>query len=96
MVVVSILVFALLGRPSLEIAVLSRLALVPVIASISYELLRLGAAHNRNVLARLMVLPGLALQRLTTRIPDEEQIEVAVTAMKNALAADAEATASSP
>ena len=95
-VVVSILVFALLGRPSLEIAVLSRLALVPVIASISYELLRLGAAHNRNVLARLMVLPGLALQRLTTRIPDEEQIEVAVTAMKNALAADAEATASSP
>ena len=95
-VVVSILVFALLGRPSLEMAIISRLALVPVIASISYELLRLGAAHNRNVLARLMVLPGLALQRLTTRVPDDEQIEVAVTAMKNALAADAEATASPP
>ena len=95
-VVVSILVFALLGRPSLEVAVVSRLALVPVIASISYELLRLGAAHNRNVLARLMVMPGLALQRLTTRIPDEEQIEVAVTAMKNALAADAETTTPSP
>ena len=95
-VVVSILVFALLGRPSLEVAIISRLALVPVIASISYELLRLGAAHNRNVLARLMILPGLALQRLTTRVPDEEQIEVAVTAMKNALAADAEATVSSP
>ena len=95
-VVVSILVFALLGRPSLEIAVLSRLALVPVIASISYELLRLGAAHERNALARLMILPGLALQRLTTRIPDEEQIEVAATAMKNALAADAEPTTPSP
>ena len=95
-VVVSIVLFALLGRPSLEVAVLSRLALVPVIASISYELLRLGAAHNRNVLARLMVMPGLALQRLTTRLPDEDQIEVAVTAMKNALAADAEATATSP
>ena len=94
-VVVSILVFAMLGRPSLEVAVVSRLALVPVIASISYELLRLGAAHNRSVLGRLMVMPGLALQRLTTRIPDDEQIEVAVTAMKNALAADAETTASS-
>ena len=92
-VVVSIFVFALLGRPSLEVAVVSRLALVPVIASISYELLRLGAAHNRSVLGRLMVMPGLALQRLTTRIPDDEQIEVAVTAMKNALAADAETTA---
>ena len=87
-VVVSIFIFALLGRPSMEIAILSRLVLVPVIASVSYEFLRLGATHETNPLARLMILPGIALQRLTTRIPDPSQIEVAITAMESALEAD--------
>jgi uncharacterized protein YqhQ len=95
-VLVSIVVFALLGHPPLWLAVLSRLALVPVIGGISYEIIRLSGAHSQNPLARLLMLPGLALQRLTTRQPDESQIEVAVAAMTQALAADAEAPAPDP
>ena len=87
-VVVSILVFALLGRPSLPLAILSRVVLVPVIASISYELIRLSGVHSRNPLARIMMLPGLALQRLTTRQPDGAQIEVAIAALERTLAVD--------
>jgi uncharacterized protein YqhQ len=87
-VVVSILVFALLGHPPLWQAVLSRLALVPVIAGISYELIRLSGAHSGKPLAQALMLPGLVLQRLTTRQPDASQIEVAVAAMRRALAAD--------
>ena len=90
-VVVSILVFSLLGRPSILVAALSRLALVPLIAAVSYEAIRFSGAHSQNPLARVMMLPGLALQRLTTRQPDASQIEVAVAAMKMTLAADGEA-----
>ena len=95
-VLVSIVVFALLGHPPLWLAVISRLALVPVIGGISYEIIRFSGAHSQNPLARLLMLPGLALQRLTTRQPDESQIEVAVAAMTRALAADAEAAAPDP
>ena len=90
-VVVSILVFSLLGRPPIFLAILSRLALVPIIAAVSYEAIRFSGAHSQNPLARVMMLPGLALQRLTTRQPDASQIEVAVAAMKMTLAADGEA-----
>ena len=88
--VVSILVFSLLGRPPILLAILSRVALVPIIAAVSYEAIRFSGAHSRNPLARFMMLPGLALQRLTTRQPDASQIEVAVAAMKITLAADGE------
>jgi uncharacterized protein YqhQ len=87
-VVVSIVVFALLGRPALWLSILSRVALVPVIASISYELIRLSGAHAQKPLAKLLVLPGLALQGLTTRQPDASQMEVAIAAVRQALAAD--------
>ena len=90
-VLVSIIVFALLGHPPFWIAVISRLALVPIIGGISYEIIRLSGAHSRNPLARSLMLPGLLLQRLTTRQPDETQIEVAVAAMTQVLAADANA-----
>ncbi len=65
--------------------------MVPVIAGISYELLRLGARHQESPLVRAMVAPGLLLQRLTTREPDDAQVEVAIAAMSEALRVDQEA-----
>ena len=87
--VVAIIVFAFLGRPPLHWRILSHIALMPVIASLSYEVIRFSGAHHGNPLTRLITYPGLLLQRLTTRAPDDSQIEVAILAMKTALAADA-------
>ena len=86
--VVSILVFAFLGRPPLEWLITSRLLLIPVIAGISYEIIRFSGAHHKQTWARPMTYLGLLLQRLTTRQPDDQQIEVAIQAMETALAAD--------
>ena len=85
---VSIIVFAFLQRPPLEWRIISRIALVPVIAGISYEIIRFSGTHQRAWLGRQLAKPGLLLQRLTTRQPDDSQIEVAITAMKTAIAAD--------
>jgi len=92
-VFVSIVLFALLPRvnPIVDIAV--RLLLVVPVASISYEILRFGAAHERTPLMRLLVAPGLLLQRVTTRRPDARMIEVAVASLEEALAGDREAEA---
>ena len=86
--VVSVLVFALLGRPDLEWRILSRIALIPVIAAVSYEIIRFAGAHRRAWFGRALAAPGLLLQRITTRQPDEAQIEVAIAAMTAALEAD--------
>lgn len=86
--VVAIALFAMLGRPSIEVRILSRIALIPVIAAISYEIIRFSGAHQNNFLARLISYPGLLLQRLTTRTPDDKQIEVAICAMQAAIDAD--------
>jgi uncharacterized protein YqhQ len=88
--VVSSVVFSLFGRPRLPVRLLARLGLVPVIAGISYELLRVGARHQESPLVRLMIAPGLLLQRLTTREPDNAQVEVAIKAMSEALRIDRE------
>lgn len=87
-VVVSIVVFALLGSPPLPVRILSRILLVPVIASIAYELMRLGAANYRHRLARWLMAPSLALQGLTTREPDDSQIECAIVALERVLQRD--------
>jgi uncharacterized protein YqhQ len=84
-VLVSILVFGFLGRPPLLLLLASRLVLVPVIVSFSYELVRLASKHSHNPLARLLVSPALKLQTLTTRPPTEDMIEVALTALSNVL-----------
>ena len=86
--IVAILTFTFLPRPDLWLLVLSRIVLVPFIAAVSYELIRFNAAHGSNVVARLLIAPGVALQKLTTRVPDDSQIEVAVAAMESALVAD--------
>jgi len=92
-VVISIVIFAFLPRVNLLVDLVVRLALVIPVASISYEALRLGAAHERSPLMRLLVAPGLLLQRVTTRRPDAPMIEVAVASLEEAIAGDREAEA---
>ncbi len=82
--VISILLFSLFGWPSLPLRIAIRLTLLPVIAGIAYEAIRL-TAKSRSPLVRLIAVPGLWLQRLTTIEPDEGQIEVAVTALQAVL-----------
>ena len=88
-VLVSILVFIFLGWPELHWRILSRIALLPVIAAVSYEIIRFSGLHQSWWIAKQIAVPGLLLQRLTTRQPDDGQIEVAISAMESAMAADA-------
>jgi uncharacterized protein YqhQ len=92
-VVVSIALFAFLPRTNIFVDLLARLALIVPVASISYEVLRFGAAHETNPLMRLFVAPGLLLQGITTRRPEPEMIDVAVASLQEALAGDAQAAA---
>ncbi|MDO8473167.1 MAG: DUF1385 domain-containing protein [Dehalococcoidia bacterium] len=87
--VVAIMVYSLAGRPALWITIASRIVLLPVIVAIGYELVRLAADHGDSRLVRILLAPGLALQTLTTSEPDDGQLEVALTALKSVLAADA-------
>ncbi len=86
--VISIFVFALVGSPALIIKVLSRIVLVPVVAGIAYELMRLGAANYRFRVVRWLLAPGLALQGMTTREPDDSMIECAIAALQRVLSHD--------
>jgi len=90
-VVIAIAVFAFVPRVNLFVDLLVRLVLVIPVASISYEVLRLGAGHEDNPLMRLAVAPGLLLQAITTRRPDTPMIEVAIASLEEALAGDAAA-----
>jgi uncharacterized protein YqhQ len=82
-VVVSIFVFALFGRPPLEWRIASRIVLIPVVAALSYELIKFASAHKGNTLLNwLVVQPSLALQSLTTREPDDAMVLVAVAALR--------------
>jgi uncharacterized protein YqhQ len=86
--VIAIIVFSLVGRPSLGLMVLWRVILIPAISGVSYEIIQFGARHEGNILVRAFLAPGLWLQRLTTREPDEQQLEVAVSALKRAVEVD--------
>ncbi|MGH2495474.1 MAG: DUF1385 domain-containing protein [Ktedonobacteraceae bacterium] len=86
--VVSIFVFALVGSPALPLKILSRIVLVPVVAGIAYELMRLGAANYRYRVVRWLLAPGLALQGLTTREPDDRMIECAIAALERVMSRD--------
>src|SRR5579883_746470 len=89
-VVVSIIVFAFVGSPSFLIKVASRILLVPVVAGIAYELMRLGAANYRFRVVRWLLAPGLALQGLTTREPDDGMIECAIASLNRVMRRDAQ------
>ena len=85
--VVSIFVFAILGWPSFIERIISRIVLMPVVAGISYEMIRL-AGRTTSPVIQTIFRPGLWLQYLTTREPHADQIEVAIEAMKAAKPAD--------
>jgi len=94
-VVVSFIAFSLLGQPPMLERLVSRILLIPVVAAVAYELIKLGAAHSGHWFTRALLAPGLWLQRLTTREPDEAQIECAIVALQRVMAAD-EGTAPAP
>lgn len=79
--VISLILFSLLGWPNLFWRIVSRLLLIPVIAGLSYELLR-WAGRSDNLAVKILSMPGLYLQKLTTAEPTNEQLEVAIAAMK--------------
>jgi len=87
-VVISALIFALFGRPSLLVRIASRVVLIPVVVGISYECLKIAARYGDRWWMRGLLLPGLAMQRLTTREPDDGMIEVAVAALRRVLQED--------
>jgi len=93
--ILAIFVFALVGQPTLWIRILSRIALIPVIAVIGYEIMKFGAAHINNKIVRVLLAPGLMLQSMTTREPDDSQIEAAISALSEVLEIDRAADSSS-
>lgn len=88
-VVISFIAFSLLGQPPLFERLVSRVVLIPVVAAVAYEFIKFGAAHSANPVMRALMAPGMWLQKLTTREPDEEQVEVAMAALRQVIAADA-------
>ena len=86
--IISIIVFAIVGLHSPWLMVLSRIVLIPVIAALGYEVIYFGGRHINNGLVRAVLTPGLWLQALTTREPDDSQLEVALSALKRAVEAD--------
>ncbi|HEY7025924.1 MAG TPA: DUF1385 domain-containing protein [Candidatus Limnocylindrales bacterium] len=89
-IILSILMFSLLVGQSLLVSIVGRILLIPVIASIAYELLRFGAKHRDRVWLRWLYLPGIWLQGITTKQPDDGMIAVAIASMQEALAANGE------
>jgi uncharacterized protein YqhQ len=84
-VIVSIIVFAAVGNPDLWIRVVSRIVLIPVIAGIAYELIRLAGRFESSPVTRALMWPNLALQAITTKPPDDAQVEVALASLKRVL-----------
>ncbi len=91
--IVAIFVFALLGSPPLWWRITSRIVLVPVIASVAYEAIRFAGFHQRWPVVRWLFAGNIALQYLTTRVPEDEHIQVAVASLEHAIAEDARALA---
>ena len=87
--VISIILFAFLPKTGIMLRMLKRIALLPVVAGLSYEVIKL-AGRSKNGCVVAFTKPGLWLQRLTTREPDAEQIEVAITSMKAVIPEDKE------
>ncbi len=85
--IIAIIVFALVGLPSVWLMVLARIVLIPVIAAIGYEIIYFATRH-KNRLVRAILAPGLWLQSLTTREPDDSQLEVALSALNRVLEID--------
>jgi uncharacterized protein YqhQ len=89
-ILISIITFSIVGRQSLPVMILSRIVLIPVIAAVSYELLRFGARHRDSAVIRALFAPGIWVQKITTKQPTDDMIEVAIVSMEQAMAADGE------
>jgi uncharacterized protein YqhQ len=90
--VTTIFVFALFGSPGMWWRILSRIIAIPIIAGVAFELLRLGARFPRSRFMRAVMLPGLWLQKITTKPPDRGQIEIAIASFNEVLRREAEPT----
>ena len=86
--VVAVLVFALLGKQTMLWRIISRVLLIPVIAGISYEFIKLAGKFSRYRIVNIIFYPGLLIQKITTREPDRSQIEVAISSFKKVLEAE--------
>jgi hypothetical protein len=89
-ILLSILAFSLVGRQEPLVMIGSRVLLIPVIASVGYEILRFGARHRSNPVMKVLLYPGLIVQMITTKQPSDDMIEVAIVSMEQALEADGE------
>ncbi|HHT06180.1 MAG TPA: DUF1385 domain-containing protein [Hydrogenispora sp.] len=85
-VVVSAVIFSFLGEQTVLMRFISRILLLPLVAGVSYEIIKVSSKHQSLFFWRVLSLPGLMLQRLTTREPDDDQLEVAILALKEVLA----------
>jgi uncharacterized protein YqhQ len=94
--VISLVVFVLLGAPPIWLRLTERVVLIPVIAAIAYEVLRFGQRFGERGVFGLIYRPNIWLQSLTTRDPDDAQIEVAIAALQQVIELEAVAQASEP
>ncbi|HEY7590958.1 MAG TPA: DUF1385 domain-containing protein [Candidatus Limnocylindrales bacterium] len=86
----SIFTFSLVGKQEPVVMIGSRFALIPVLAALGYEVLRLGARFRSNPIVKLIMYPGMLVQKITTKQPTPDMIEVAIVSMEEALRADGE------
>jgi uncharacterized protein YqhQ len=93
--VIAVFVFAFFGRPAWYWLIATRVLLLPVIAGLAYELIRFAGKHQGNRLVMTVLAPGLWLQRLTTREPSLDQIEVSIRALREVLTLEAGRTGES-
>ncbi len=83
--IILVFAFAVIGKPPLLWRILWRIILIPIVAGISYEIIKFAGTHQDNLLIKIIMKPGLLLQRLTTREPSEDQLEVAIASLQNLL-----------
>ena len=90
--VLAVFVFAFFGRPAWYWLIATRILLLPLIAGLAYELIRFAGKHQENRVLMTLLAPGLWLQRLTTRQPSLDQLEVSIRALREVLDLEAAGT----
>src|SRR5947208_12001764 len=91
--VIAVFVFAFVGRPVWYWLIASRILLLPVIAGLAYEVIRFAGKHQSSRVLMTLLAPGLWLQRLTTREPTDDQVEVSIQALRRVVEREASETA---
>jgi len=88
LILLSIFTFSLVGKQEPLVMIASRILLIPVLAGVGYEILKLGARFRHNPLVKVIMYPGILVQMITTKRPTDDMIEIAITSMQEALVAD--------